>query len=908
MRAAPDDLILSTKLYIPKPRPNRVPRARLLDRLREAMDYPCTLICAPVGYGKTTLLSEWIPRSEHCVTWVSLDEGDNDPRRFWRHYLAALQTLDPRLGDNARLLLQGSPAPQVEAVLSSLINELAALEFRFAHIFDDYHLVQNPAVDGQLTFLIEHLPPNVNLVIASRSDPALPLARWRARRQLAEVRSEDLRFTLEEAAAFLNRVMMLELSDEDIAALENRTEGWISGLQLAALSVRDRADPARFIAAFAGSHRFIIDYLAEEVLSRQSSAVRQFLLSTSILDRLCGPLCDFVTGGSDSQAILEGLEQSNLFIVPLDDERGWYRYHQLFQEVLRSRLQAGDDRQAPALHVRAAAWFEANGLNVEAIQHALAAKDWERAVRLIMDMAGSLAFAQGQLNTVLAWLQALPVEVIRAHPRLSLVRAWMLLTAGSMEAVDEHLAAAEEAFPALEPVQQPPLQGEIAALKALAASYRREIARTIELCRQARGQLAESNSFLRAAVANALGLAYRFSGRAVEACEAFAEAISLGQASGNYYIMMDSVAGLARMQTWRGQLRAAEQTCRQALRFAEEQASATGQPLFDAGFPYIRLGEVLREWNDLDAAERAMLKGIELGKLGGNLDIVVSGHGFLAKVKEAQGDLAGARAAAQTVEALAVSFGNRLMLAEVAARSARLALAQGDIAVAENWSRQYEALTDTDPAYLDEYARITLARLRLAQSWYPEALDLLKQLRADAEAAERLGSVIELLVLETLAWAAQGDQPQAFAALERALTLAEPEGFVRLFVDEGEAMHGVISEWCLETSRNAHLTEPQQRLLACADRLLEAFPAGPSVRPVSPAPDSGVPLAEPLRDRELEVLRLIAQGYSNHEIADRLVLGLSTVKTHVNNLFRKLDVTSRTQALARARELGLLGS
>ena len=903
MKPAYENLILSTKLYIPRADSNRVARPRLIERMNESMQRPLTLLCAPAGYGKTTLLSEWIPEYEHCVTWLSLDEGDNDPARFWRHFLAALQTLNPGLFQDAQGSLEGSQVRPIEAVLTLTINEIAALDYRFTHVFDDYHLIDNQAIDEGLTFLIEHLPPNLNLVIASRSDPLLPLARWRTRRQMTEIRSADLRFTREESVAFFNQAMKLDLSEEEVAALDSRTEGWISGLQLAALSMKDHRDRSKFIAAFAGSHRFIIDYLVNEVLSRQAEQVREFLLETSILNQMSGPLCDALTGGNNGQAVLESLEQSNLFVVPLDDHRGWYRYHHLFGEVLCSHLHAIGDDKTTELHIRAAEWLESNGLVVEAIHHALVAKDWQRSARLIMAMADNIALTQGQFKTVLTWLQSLPDKTMQSQPRLSLIRAWILLNTGSSEAVEENLLEAERALSSQEPAQRQILQGEIAALRAVIASYRREVSRAIELCRQARQQLPETNAFLRAAVANAMGLAYRFSGRVVEASQAFSEAIALGQAAGNYYMMMVSVTNLARMQMWRGQLRAAAQTCRHALRFAEEWAAVSGRTLFDAGFPNIRLGAVMREWNDLASAEQFIQKGIELGKAGGNLDIMMTGYRFLSRVRQSRGDSAGAWAAIQAFEEIVISFKIPVMSLESAARKARLSLKQGDLAPVENWAQQYESFTEKDPAFLDEFSRITLARLRLAQSRIAEAIGLLEQFRGDAEAAERMGSVIEILIIEALAFAAQGDQRRALTSLERALTLAEPEGYVRIFVDEGESIRQLLLG-CQSTIKKKvgnDVNSKSLRLLTYTDKLLATFS-----QPASPEKPQREALPEPLSERELDILRLISTGRSNQEIAEILVIAVSTVKSHINSLYGKLGTNRRTEALAIARELGLL--
>jgi LuxR family maltose regulon positive regulatory protein len=925
MQTANGNSLLATKLYIPRARPNRVDRPRLIARLDEAMLQPLTLICAPPGFGKTTLLSEWIPRSEKCVAWLSLDETDNDPARFWAYFIGAIRTLDSRLGEHALSLLRAAQRqlPPIESILTALLNDIAAFPDDFALVLDDYHVIETRAIHDALNFLIDHLSRQMHVILSSRIDPPLPLARLRARNQLAEIRSADLRFTPDEAAVFLNQVMGLSLSADGVAALEARTEGWIAGLQLAALAMRDRDDVTGFIASFTGSHRYIVSYLVEEVLNRQPESVQMFLLHTSILDRMTASLCDAVLerdkgdGVRDeegrpnfilhpSSVILDYLEQSNLFLVPLDDERGWYRYHHLFGEVLRGRLQADHAERLPELHIRAAEWFECNGWVAEAIRHALAARDWERAVRLIAQTAETTAFTSGQLNTVLGWLQALPGDVVRSQPRLSLTRAWMLLNAGSIEAVEAHLADAEQAVTALEAAQARTIRGEIAALRAVAASYRREISRTIDLCRQAFELLPEENAFLRAAVAHALGMAYRFSGRVVEASRAFSDAIALGRAAGNLYITMDSVANLAGMQMTRGQLHAAAQTCRDALQFVEQQIESGGHPVFDVGFAHNRLGIILFEWNNLDLAARHIARGIELGRQGGNLDIVMTGHGFLARVKEAQGDPAGAREALQTVEQIARGFRNRFLLIEHEARSSRLALAHGELESAARWARGYVSPTDADPAYLGEFAKITVARVHLAEKRFAETLELLERLREDAEAAERMGSVIEILALEALTLEAQGNHAQAMTALERALTLAEPEGYIRVFVDEGEPMRAL-----LERMKDAPSGPPPHsgghgqggRMKDYVLKLLSAFGAQRSLHPSSLSPQ---PLTEPLSERELEVLRLIADGLSNREIAERLVVGTGTVKTHINNIYRKLDVKSRTQALHRARELGLL--
>lgn len=909
--------LLATKLYIPPARPNRVARPRLVGRLNSQR--PLTLIAAPAGFGKTTLLSEWIPQSQHCVTWLSLDDADNDPARFWAYLIAALHKLRPDLGNAALALLQSPQPPPITAIVTTLINEIAAFPDRFTLVLEDYHVITAQPIHEALTFLLDHLPPQMRLVITTRVDPPLSLARLRARDQLTEVRADELRFTSGEAVTFLNQVMGLSLTIDDVTALEARTEGWIAGLQLAALAMRDRADMAGFITSFTGSHRYIVSYLIEEVLNRQPESVQLFLLQTSILDRLTAALCAAVAPGPptsagkaerDAQAMLERLEQANLFLIPLDDERLWYRYHNLFGEVLRSRLQATQADHMPELHLRASEWFEHNALVPEAIYHALAAKDWERGTRLILQAAETTAFVHGNVNIMLGWLQALPEAVTRSQPRLTLARAWLLLNAGSIDLAEQHLHNAEQALSGLEAERVQLLQGEVAALRAMVASYRREVAHTIELCRQARELLPDTALFLRAAVANALGLAYRFSGRVVEACQVFEESIALSRTAHNVFIMMDSVANLASMQVVRGQLRAAALTCQTALTYADEQARSSGYPLFDAGFPHIRLGAVLCEWNDLESAAQHVLQGIELGRQGGNLDIAQTGMVVLSRIRQAQNDAAGAREAIQTVEQIQQKFNNPMVASATAALSARLALIHGNLDAAQHWEQEYANLVSPDSVYSHEWAQLTLARLRLAEHRPVEALELLEQLEQAAVVGDRTGSLIEILALRALALQEQGNAATALTAVDRALSLAEPEGYIRVFVDEGESMRDVISNWKLETASQKDLTKVQSRLMAYADKLLEAFtnnaPQLPVTNQRANSPVHQTALIEPLSARELEVLHLVADGLSNREIASRLFITINTVKKHTRLMFDKMDVANRTQAVARARELGLL--
>jgi LuxR family maltose regulon positive regulatory protein len=908
--------ILATKLYLPPPRPKVVLRPRLTERLTEGLHRKLTLISAPAGFGKTTLVSEWVAARERPAAWLSLDAGDNDLNHFLAYSVAALQTVSENLGEGVLEILQSPPPVPTEPILTALVNEIAALPDPFVLVLDDYHVIDAEPVDNALTFLLEHLPPQMHLVITTREDPQLPLARLRVRDQLTELRAADLRFTAEEAAGFLNQVMRLHLSAEDIDALEARTEGWIAGLQLAALSMQGHKNAAGFIQSFTGGHHFVVDYLVEEILLQQPADVQAFLLRTSILDRLCGPLCEAVLGNptNSGQATLEYLERANLLVVPLDDNRQWYRYHPLFADALRARLTKEHSDEIATLHRRASEWFEENDLQSEAILHALAAEDFERAAGLIELVWSVIRRSCFRSPTWLGWVKALPDELIRPRPVLSVGYAWELLNFGELEDAEDRMRDAERW---LEPTADtnelpqagstkmvvvnegefPSLRASLANARALHAQALGDVPGIVKHARRALAIAAETDYYTRGIAGAMLGLASWTSGDLETAHRAIAEATNSLQMAGN--ILFETIGGffLAEIEVAQGRLREAEKTYEQSLQLATTQGEPLPQGTANL---YLGLSELYRERNDLEAAERYLLTSEALGEPAALPDWPCRLCLCQALVKQAQGDLEGAldffEAAERLYSSIAIPDTR-----PISALKARVWILQERLTEAQAWTQERGLSVNDELSYLHEFEHLTLVRLFIARyksdrSEPPllEATNFLERLLEAAEAGGRIGSVIEILVLQALAHEAQGNTAAALEPLKRALALAEPEGYLRLFIDEGAPMARLLSE----AAARGMLPEYTGRVLAGC----KTGEQGEYTSSVSPAQ----PLSEPLSERELEVLRLIAQGLSNHEISKRLYRALSTVKGHNRNIFGKLQVQNRTEAVARARELGLL--
>ena len=909
--------ILATKLFIPPHRPKVVPRPRLIELLNEGLHRKLTLISAPAGFGKTTLVSEWVaaltpvPSPEIGrggmgvrVAWLSLDEGDNDPTRFLAYLVAALQTIAANIGKGVLAALQSPQPPPTESILTNLLNDITTISDSFILVLDDYHVIDSKPVDEVLTFLLDHLPSQMHLVFATREDPSLPLPRYRVRGQLTELRAADLRFTPEEAAEFLNQVMGLNLSAEDITALETRTEGWIAGLQLAALSMQGRSDAAGFIQAFTGSHRFVLDYLVEEVLKHQSDSFRSFLLQTAILDRLCVPLCNAATEREDGKEMLDALERSNLFLIPLDDKRRWYRYHRLFADVLQAHLLEAQPEQVSSLHQRASAWYELNGYPSDAIHHALDAEDFERAAGLI-ELAWSAMDVSYQSSTWLGWVKALPEVLIRAQPVLSMGYAWALLDGGELEASEARLQDAERWLEAptdkmvvVDKEQFRSLPASIATARAYRSLALGDVPGTVKYAQQALELTPEDDQVRQIQATSLLGLAQYASGDLEAAERSLADFYTYLQKTGEIPTLIGITFLLADIRVALGRLHEAESSYEQTLRLATSQGEP--MPLGTADL-YRGLGELSVERGDLEAAAQHMLTSQKLGEQAATTDWPHRLRVSQARLKEAQGDLDGALALLDEAERVYIR-GPLPDVRPVAALKARVWLKQGRLAEALRWAREQGLAVDDDMRYTREFEHITLARLLIAAGESDQeagslngATRLLGQLLQAAETGGRLGSAIQILLLQALAFQAQDNLPHALAALERALALAEPEGYVRSFVDEGEAMRLLIEK---QSNKRDHA------LSGYVGELLAAY-----TRPV-PESKSAIMhqksgMLDPLSERELEVLKLLRSELSGPEIAQELIVSLNTLRTHTKNIFNKLGVNNRRAAIRRAEELDL---
>lgn len=895
-----------------------VSRPRLVERLTQGLRGPLTLISAPAGSGKTTLLSAWRAGvgSDFPAAWLSLDAGDNDPARFLTYLAAALETLQKGFTEDTHLLLR-SPQPEpVEYILTSLINDILSFPGDFALILDDYHTLTSPLVHEAVRFILDHQPAQMHLVILTRADPPLPLPRMRVRSQLVEIRAADLRFTQEEAAAFLNEVMGLGLSAADIAALEQRIEGWVAGFQLAAVALQSRlAEQGRenvhsFVSAFTGSHHYIVEYLAEEVLNQQPEAVGDFLLQTSILERFNAELCEAVLGDrgkgigdiSSPALILEYLDKANLFLIPLDDARTWFRYHPLFADVLRGRLQQTQPGLLPVMHRRAAGWYEQHGLDGEAFGHALAAGDKSFAVDLV-ERKGWSYLMRGEWITVANWIRALD-DCIWQRPGLGLIQAWTLTLTGQGNVEDRQLLKIEQSIsddPGLDAAAKSDLFGRIATLRGLLTYYRGDAQGAVELCRQALASLNEDNFIGRSIAAHILGESCNRCGDLEGAIQANLEAARLAKATGSLSLAISATTALGDLQIGQGNLHGAFEVYQEALRFVTRP---DGKRLLPAGRVFVCLSKIYYEWNDLPAAGKSIQDCIELCQQSGDLEYLIIGYVMKARLEQAQGDLEGASRAMQ--EAVKLMKEHRVpatTISLVEAFRVRLLLVQ-DRPAALRWAEQSGLKTTHEISFIRELEYRSLARVAAAQGETAQALSLLRRLTGSAESAGRMGWVIHLLALQAVILYGSGNFEEAEEALERVLRLAQPEDYRRVFLDEGEPMAKLLIR-IKEASRKKG---QDPRLVVYLDQILAELgideQAGVHPGRLSVGVQAG--LVEPLSDRELEVLGLLAAGKTNQQIANELYLAVGTVKRHLNNIFGKLDVQNRTQCVAKAREIRLI--
>jgi LuxR family maltose regulon positive regulatory protein len=901
--------ILSTNLQIPQLHRELIPRESLVKKLDETFHFPITFISAPAGFGKTTLLSQWAAGSHkeklrEYAAWISL-ENECDLRQFWMYVITALEEIQAGVGKSALDLLEMAQPP-VYAILRNLINEISAVPEVFVLILDDYHQVDDPAIHSALTYFVNHLPPNLHLVVASRSQPPLPLARWRANHQLYELREGDLRFTPAEVAAFFNEIKGLDLSLDEIAALGIRTEGWIAGLQLVALSVQgfDEAAKHSFVSAFTGSQRYILDYLVEEVMQRQPEHIKSFLLQTAVLERLCDPLCNAVTGRSDGQAILEHLERANMFTIPLDQERHWYRYHHLFRDVLRHELKRTMPGIEVDLHRRAAAWYVNAGQTEDAIRHACTAHILDQAIELIESVI-STAWNRGEIRNIIEWLGSVPPGDLILHPNLMVYYIRALLHGGQMEAAEQKLkeveAATRSRLGAGSSVDDRLLLGTLCAFRTLIAAVSGEPESALNLGREALSLLPSENMDIRAYTMNSLGMAHYYLGDMSAAIQTLAEGGELARKAGNLFPMLAAAAYQAEAMMCQGQLRQAEKILQQALIRGELPNQTTRAWLPAASYTCVGMGCLLYEWNKLEEAERYLNEAIELGQQLAFGSAPWSAYHILTRLKLARGDKRGALVMIQQAQNYQLTHSLPVFVRWMEATQARAWLALGQLEEVEHWVHTNGVYGKPSPAFVQEFEQITLARLYLLQARPRQVLALFDRIYPMASSSGRNGHGIEILALAALAQQALGESRLAIATLQSALRMAEPEGYLRTFVDEGRPMAALL-----------HQSLARGVMPEYVRRLLGAFPAGDL--PGSASVDNSGPsqarpiqdnLIEPLSQRELEVLQLIAYGASNVDIAGELIIATTTAKKHVSNIIQKLGVENRTQAAAKGRHLGL---
>jgi LuxR family transcriptional regulator, maltose regulon positive regulatory protein len=879
--------LLQTKLYIPQMRADFVSRSRLLGQLNTGLKSKLTLISAPAGFGKTSLLSNWQAINPTPLSWVSLDAQDNDPIHFWRYVAAALDTLEPGIMQDVVSALSSPQPPPIRVIFPLLLNNLATLNDHIVLVLDDYHVIETASIHQDLSFFLEHLPTNAHLFLLSRADPPLPLTRLRSRGEMLEIRADELRFTDDEAVTFLNQSFGLNLAREEISPLLERTEGWIASLHLAALSMQGRSDLPAFVAAFTGSHRFVLDYLSEEVLQRQPQDVQDFLLQTSILERLTGSLCDAVTGRDDGQRMLENLEHANLFLVPLDDERRWYRYHHLFADFLRARFAQLYPLDVLALRGRAATWLEQNGFIDAAIAQFLSAQAWAEAMHLIGAHV-PIKTSQGEALTIVRWLSALPEEVLANNPRLVLLYTGPLTVMGRLTEAEAWLQIAESKI-------GDTLQGEYAAARAFLAGTRGDLDPALQWSERALALLPKDSGAFRVIAASSQARAYMSTGQGHAGLRAISETRAIAQQHGLHALTL-------RSQFYEGKTSAIMGRLREARALFEAVLQATPRsrdplPLEDC-MVRLGLGEVLYYQNELAAAEGQFREALTKGAQWLNLEDRVPGVVTFSRLLWAKGLSEEARTLLGQTRRLAEQIQQTLALSWLGAAQAWLELKEGNLEAAEHWAQTQHLRASDEIPFYREFVYKVLAQLWTQQGQYQDALAILETLRHAAETTERTLHLVEVLILESLAYFKQGDPTRAHTTLLQALHLAEPIGLIRTFTESGEDV-SILLKRVLESQQRSNIPAAQKVPVRFLQTLLAAVPN-------TSGTTSSTSKSEQLSERELTVLRLIADGLSNKAIAKRLDLATSTVKWYVNELFGKLEVSSRTQVIAKAHALQLI--
>lgn len=905
-----ENQLLTMKLYAPPLRSGLVHRLRLLEKMSLGLqeDGRLTLITAPAGYGKTTLALEWLASLDQPYAWLSLDRADNHSFQFLTYLIAALEQVDEKVGQILEAILkeqtEQDETARLHSLLTAFVNQLANIQTPFTLVLDDYHTITDLTIHEALSFILEHQPPQMHLVIATRQDPLLPLSKLRSRGQLTEIRLGELRFTQEETNQFLNETMKLGLLPDEIVALEVRTEGWIAGLQLAALSLSefpvgsqrppDLEARSKYIKAFAGDDRHVVDYLLDEVLSRQSEEVQRFLLYTSVLNRLSGSLCDALLEDHEqsSQRLLESLERSNLFIIPLDNRRQWYRYHHLFADLLNSRLQSTNPGLVPVLHHRASQWFEATGMFADAVGQALLAEDFENAIRLIEGIAGDSIWANGELPVLLEWSKRLPEDVSRTRPRLSLYCARALFFNGQVDMAAKYLQQAEDALRERGQVGDPKeeLWGVLFMNQATVQAMCGDSERALELASQAKLLISTAEISTHARIAHATGIAEYLMGNMMEAAAAFSEAIQLAEQAKNRNLGFDVIACLALTQILSGKLSEAEHLCQNAL-----TTEVQNRYLPTSCALHLALALIQYERNELDKAQATVETSIAFAQKAGWLHILWQAYVLQSQIQQAIGNLQNARRSIKNADQVAIRYRISRVSRIISAYQAEIDLASGNLEAAAHWTKGYESRSAAEK--LRDFEELTRSRILLSCGSYSESLSVVNCTLEKANATGRIASVIEAKILRSQVLETLGECEASVGSMIEAVELAEPEGFVRVFLNSGKSTADLLS-------RVRQLKIPTN-VMRYSWRLLEAFNQTGLIH--SPAETVNV-LVEPLSARELEVLGLIADGLSNPEIATRLYLSVNTLRAHTTHIYQKLDVHNRMQAVTRAKELGLLYS
>lgn len=891
--------ILTTKHYIPSLRPDLVPRPRLIERLNREGQVKLILVSAPAGFGKSTLISEWVRSIENPVTWLSLDENDNNFKRFLSYLISAIQQIDESFGESILPSLEATDNPPLETIITLLINDIAEYEKHFYLVLDDYHLITTKTIHDALNFFLDHLPPNIHLVISGRIDPQFSLSRFRAGGQMLEIRMKNLRFTEEEVNIFLNDVIGLELSTNDTLSLHNRTEGWITALQLAALSLRNREDKHEFVTAFSGSHHYIVDYLVDEVMFRQSEEIQSFLRQTSILERFSSSLCDHCLMISNSKNIIKYLYESHLFLIPLDDERTWYRYHHLFADVLQAQLNESDPEIVLNLHRRAAQWLDQNKYSNEAINHALAGEDFEHASKMV-ESIGPEMMMQNEFDQLTTWLDAMPKEIIYNWPWLCIIRAWMCQRWANLEEGEKYLLAAEQAIDGnsgIEPMGGPEvILGQVSAIRALFALTREQLAQAIDYANQALDYLPKDH-FNRAVAADALGIAKRVVGDFDGAIKIFKEARNDSLRVGNRILAQAIMLELGRAQLFQGRLAQAAETLREAIDL-EYRRTQIKIPYASAANVY--LAEILLEWNDFEAAKTHLEEGIQIGQRAKMVDAVISGYAVLSQVYSFMGNKNEAKKAYQSAEKMArdVHGLEAETINFMRDNKIRLLIAQHQLPEALSFMHESGFNVNDEITFFNRFGYLSLARILIHSyrennepTYLEDAQSLLTRIQDIVEKFGVMPQIIETLILQALANKAQGHYEQALSSLERAINLAEPEGYIRTFVDEGEPMKELLQQAISRGMTNSYI-----------ENLLSAF----GQEYFTERLEAAQPLVDPLSERELDVLKLLPTELTGPEIAQELMVSLNTMRTHTKNIFSKLGVHNRRAAVRKAKEFKLI--